>query len=596
MSNEINTIYSYEHFMKLHRKIKQAIPFLQSTVTRRELIGLLGAMIAHVFFLTEIVEFVGFNVLRIFFSIVVFANFSLLLFSIFQHYRIRIFGLGIYLLLLWSNVIHFRFFGSTMHLGSILNFGFLPILGSQIMYLFRWTDSVYLLSLITGLIFFKHSNILSIQKRKYQIAILTGTYIILQVFLYFAATQSSLNSARKYNEPFTRWDIYKEIRIESRDHTGSVLYFGFLWTYGVDLYRMNKNPGQSEPIPETNFSIDIPPGKRRNIIVIQVESLDNNVIHHTVGDQLVMPFLHRLTEGSIYFPNIFAQHTSVGGTSDAEFSMLTSQYPLGKKGAFFANGLEKLPSVPALLNRNGYVTLVFHGNSGSYFNRKQGMMQLGFQETFFKNDFTITDPDKWHALKDKDFFLQVEKTLSGTNNPYFAFILTLTSHTPFDLIDESDFTVDFNIKNPLVRNYLNSMAYVDGVLEEFISTMQQTDPNSLIIIFGDHCANINEPEYASYDIKGLEPIPLFILDQMNPSKMELSISGSTIDISPTLFDYLGVDLPTFWQGKSLLDEQNTKNTFILNSQYYFDANRTMQKISDRSVDTKELYRIQKYIW
>jgi len=82
---------------------------------------------------------------------------------------------------------------------------------------------------------------------------------------------------------------------------------------------------------------------------------------------------------------------------------------------------------------------------------------------------------------------------------------------------------------------------------------------------------------------------------MNTTPMESSIAGTTIDFGPTLFDYLGVEIPEFWQGKSLLDEQN-KNTFILNSQYYFDTESKMKKISDQSVDTEEMYRIQKYIW
>ncbi len=582
--------------MKLPWIIARTTALLKPIIINRQIFGLLGIIIVYAIFLVEIIEFIGFNALRVIFSIVVVSSFSLLLFSIFQNYWIRVCGMAVYLLLLWTNVLHFRYFSSTMHLGTLLNIDFLPVLGSQMLVLIRWFDGFYLLSFISGIIFFKYSPKTSKQKSIHPILFFAGVWLLLQVFLYFAATQSPLNSAKKYNEPFTRWDIYKDMRFVSRDHTGSVLYFGFLWTYGVDLYRMNKKPAHAEPIPESNFSVHIPPEKQRNIIAIQVESLDKHVIHHTVDGKPVMPFLHRLTQESIYFSNVFAQHTSVGGTSDAEFCVLTSQYPLGHKGTFFAIGLEQLPSIPAILNRNGFTTLAFHGNSGSYFNRKRGLIGLGFQQTFFKDDFTITNPDKWHALKDKDFLLQVQQILSDNGSPYFAFILTLTSHTPFDLIDERDYVSDFDVEDPVVKNYLNSMAYVDSALEEFISTMQREDPNSLIILFGDHCANIHETEYKSYNIKGLEPIPVFILDQLNQTNDEILIVGTTIDIGPTLFDYLGVEIPAFWQGKSLLDQQKHNNTFIYNSPYYFDTNGTMQKISDRSVDLEELYRIQKYIW
>jgi len=582
--------------MKLQREIAHITVFFKSLFVNKQIIGILGLIIAYAIFLIEIIEFVGFNSLRVIFSIIAVANFCLLLFSIFQNYWIRVCGSAIYLLLLWSNVLNFRFFGSTMHFGALLNIGFLPVLGSQVLFMIQWFDGIYLLSFISGIIFFKNSPKSAIQKRIPQIIFFAGVLLILQVFLYFAATQSSLNSAKKYNESFTRWDIYKDIRFMGRDHTGSVLYFGFLWTYGADLYRMNKKPNQVEPIPESNFSIQMPPEKQRNIIAIQVESLDKHIIYHTVDDKPVMPFLRRLTKESAYFSNVFAQHTSVGGTSDAEFCVLTSQYPLGYKGTFFALGLEQLPSIPAILNRNGFATLAFHGNSGSLFNRKQGLLGLGFKQTFFKNDFTLTDPDKWHALKDKDFLHQVQQTLTSTKPPYFAFVLTLTSHTPFNLIDENDYVSNFDAEDPLVRNYLNSMAYVDLALDEFITAMLRSDPKAVIILFGDHCANIHEAEYTSYEIKGLEPIPLFILDSSNQTNKEFLIAGSTIDIGPTLFDYLGVEIPTFWQGKSLLDEQNNKNTFILNSSNYFDANGILKKLSEGSVDSEELYRIQKYIW
>ncbi len=581
--------------MKQQKIIPQIFTLFKSAFDNVHLFGILGIIFAHTFFLIEIVEFVGFNFFRIIFSIVALTNFSLLLFSIFQNYHLRIFGTAVYLLLLWSNVLHFRYFGSTMHLGTLLNIGFLPVLGSQIIYLIQWIDIIYLLSLISGIFFFKKSRKTYITNRIPAISFFAGVWLFLQVFLYYASTQSPINSAKKYNEPFTRWNVYREIRFDSRDHTGSVLYFGFIWTYGIDLYRINKNPELAVEIPDSNFTVHIPENKKRNIIAIQVESLDNNVIHHTVDGKPIMPFLKRLTQQSIYFSNVFAQHTSVGGTSDAEFCVLTSQYPLGHKGTFFAIGLEQLPAIPVIMENNQYTTSAFHGNSGSFFNRKQGLLNLGFQQTYFKKDFTINDPDKWHALKDMDFLLQVQQNLADIETPYFAYILTLTSHTPFDLIDEKDYVSEYPAEDPVVKNYLNSMAYVDSALEKFITTIHQIDPNSLIILFGDHCANINEPEYASYSIKGLEPIPFFILDPMNQSNKVISVAGTTIDFGPTLFDYLGIDIPEFWQGKSLFDKHN-KNTFILNSPYYFDRQNNIQKISDQPVDNEEMYRIQNYIW
>jgi phosphoglycerol transferase MdoB-like AlkP superfamily enzyme len=545
---------------------------------------------------SEIVDLVGYNALRVVFSIVAFSNCCLLLLVLVQNYGLRILGIAIYILLLWSNVLHFRYFGSTIQLGSLLNFEFLPYLGSQIQLLMQWSDYIYLLTFIVSAVCFSDTGKLSKKNRIPTIILFTTIWLGLQIFQYFAETQSPLNSARKFNEPYTRWDIYKEIRFESRNHSGSILQFGFLWTYAMDFYRLNNYRDSGKIISKENFLIDIPKNSRRNIVVIQVESLDKRVINHAVNGKLVMPFMSRLTKQSFYFSKVFAQHSSAGGTSDAELCLLTSQYPLGFKGAFFANNLEKLPSIPTILNRNDYVTLAFHGNSGAYFNRKQGFLKLGFQKTFFKNDFVINDPDKWHALKDLDFLRQVQQTLTATKSPYFAYILTLTSHTPFDLIAEKDYVSDFQLEDRVVQNYFNSMAYVDKALEEFISTIQKMDPNTLIVLFGDHCANIHEAEYKSYKFKGLEPIPLIIIDQRIENKKDILTAGSTLDIGPTLFDYLGIQDPEFWQGKSLLNENNSENTFIFGSPYYFDNEGKQRKLADHNVDTEALYRIREYVW
>ena len=78
--------------MKLQRDISHITVFIKSLFVNKQIIGILGLIIAYAIFLIEIIEFVGFNALRVIFSIVAFANFSLLLFSIFQNYWITISG------------------------------------------------------------------------------------------------------------------------------------------------------------------------------------------------------------------------------------------------------------------------------------------------------------------------------------------------------------------------------------------------------------------------------------------------------------------------------------------------------------------------
>ncbi len=80
--------------MKRQRIIVYIAALFKSAFENVHILGLFGIIAAQTFFLLEIVEFVGFNTLRIIFSIVALTNFSLLLFSIFQNDWLRRGGEG----------------------------------------------------------------------------------------------------------------------------------------------------------------------------------------------------------------------------------------------------------------------------------------------------------------------------------------------------------------------------------------------------------------------------------------------------------------------------------------------------------------------
>jgi phosphoglycerol transferase MdoB-like AlkP superfamily enzyme len=65
----------------------------------------------------------------------------------------------------------------------------------------------------------------------------------------------------------------------------------------------------------------------RNLIVVQVESLQDFVVDFRVGRQEVMPHLRRWAAAdALRFTNV-TDETSEGRTSDAEFATLTSLLP-----------------------------------------------------------------------------------------------------------------------------------------------------------------------------------------------------------------------------------------------------------------------------
>src|SRR6185436_7879883 len=96
--------------------------------------------------------------------------------------------------------------------------------------------------------------------------------------------------------------------------------------------------------------------RNKNLIVIQVESLQDFVVDFKVGEQEVMPRLSRWATDSLRFTNVSDQ-TSEGRTSDAEFLTLASLLPLDHGAAAFRYPGNHYVTLPRVLTEHGYVTV-----------------------------------------------------------------------------------------------------------------------------------------------------------------------------------------------------------------------------------------------
>ena len=103
-------------------------------------------------------------------------------------------------------------------------------------------------------------------------------------------------------------------------------------------------------------------GKGKNLIVIQVESLQNFVINHFHKGQEVTPNLNRLIKekGSLYFNNYY-QQLGRGNTSDAEFVSHNSLYPSMEEPTYVQYEQNTFYGLPWILRDNGYTAWALHG-------------------------------------------------------------------------------------------------------------------------------------------------------------------------------------------------------------------------------------------
>lgn len=366
---------------------------------------------------------------------------------------------------------------------------------------------------------------------------------------------------------------------------------GFVNVYGVSslyfyevydfLYTRSEPPHSPEltqlPQSLTEDRLDgiaeIP--EDTNVIVIQMESIDEKLINYEHRDQEVIPFLNSFKEKSIYGENFYAMH--VNGSFDADFSLLTSLYPLNRTYAFRDNDMSQFNSLVEVFNNLGYETMAFHGNDRSFFHRDKAYPELGFDRFIGKEDFSQDDKvmekeDFYLGINDYDFFLQSLDYLEQTEEPFFGYFITVTSHTPFDAYPSNHYREEFSdIETQIVHDFFQSVSFTDKAIARFYQELQDRGlaENTLFVLYSDHDASIDAEEYSSSvgfeldrEVKEPEHVPLMLKHpDLEPGTLEKT--GTITDLGPTILDLLGQEeKPQEFLGNSLLKGEEQPVFFL----------------------------------
>lgn len=292
--------------------------------------------------------------------------------------------------------------------------------------------------------------------------------------------------------------------------------------------------------------------KDRNIILVQLESFQDFLVDFYYNGQEVTPNLNRLiSNNSIYFDEIY-QQVGAGNTSDAEFVIINSMHCLGQISVYESHDQNSFYSLPALLNSKGFYTVAFHGNKGSFWNREKVYPSLGFDDFVSLEDME-NDEIIGFGLSDLSFFRQVVSMTKSLPSPFFAFLVTLTSHNPYDIPGElHEIKLLPEHEGTLFGNYLQSVHYTDKALGVFISDLKRLGlyESSIVAIYGDHSGlypfNKENRDIMTdllgrpYDLVQAMNIPLVFHIPGSKLKVVNSIVGGQIDFFPTLLNLIGV--------------------------------------------------------
>jgi phosphoglycerol transferase MdoB-like AlkP superfamily enzyme len=301
-----------------------------------------------------------------------------------------------------------------------------------------------------------------------------------------------------------------------------------------------------------------------NLLMVQVEALQGPVVGLKVSGQEVTPTLNRLARDGIYL-SLCLDQTGKGRTSDAELLSQASLHPARRGSTVFRHSGNVLVGLAGVLGERGYSTLVAIPFRPSFWNRRYSHPALGFATRLYDGDFEPGPRVGW-GLNDRDFLRQVAERLPRLEQPFCAFLITLSNHHPFtDFPDEFRILRIEDVDDDKVRGYLHSMRWADEAIGDLLAGLEEAGlaDSTVVAVWGDHDSGLfrNRQQAAvvglASDELGLvlhDRVPVIIrVPGTDVPKGILDVPTGLADVPPTLAALLAVDpAPLPWLGRNLL--------------------------------------------
>ena len=247
---------------------------------------------------------------------------------------------------------------------------------------------------------------------------------------------------------------------------------------------------------------------KTHVLVLQLETIGTQSIESTYGGAPVMPFLRELRNKSMCF-RIQAFHSN--GSCDMDFAAVTFTRPYPFVVPYRLSGIEYTNSMPSFMKQHGFSTYVFHGNKQLFYDRGPLMEQLGFDHIFFEEQLANRHlKASWLGVRDAELLRCVLEAIQSEKRAY-VFAITLDTHAPYSLLDESEMEL-FPRPTNMLEKYLNSARYLDHCVEKLINGLPQ---DTTVLIYGDHGASIKTDGFVSDVVEGKEYVACLIYQKGN---------------------------------------------------------------------------------
>ncbi len=292
--------------------------------------------------------------------------------------------------------------------------------------------------------------------------------------------------------------------------------------------------------------------KRWNVLVITIDTTRADHLGCYGRSPTASPTIDSLASGGVLFENAYA---TVPLTTPSHSSIMTGKYPFSH--GVRDNGLFVLPpsqeTLAEVLKQHGYST-------GAAIGAFPLVRKFGLDQGFDFYDDQLTKKSNVLGTQAQPINLFFDERNAGDVNgaiyewleaqkgPFFAWVHYYDPHQPWQ--PKTPFREQFS--DP----YLGEIASCDHQVSRLLDALQTngTLENTLIVIASDHGEGLEEHNEATHGhllYNATLHIPLIVRVPGLEEGKRIQEWVSTVDIMPTVLDYMNIEVPNNIHGQSL---------------------------------------------
>lgn len=329
--------------------------------------------------------------------------------------------------------------------------------------------------------------------------------------------------------------------------------------------------------------------RRPNVVLVLLESFGRTVTDAVIGGDSVAPNLARAAREGIRFDNMIANSFRTDRGQVAVMSGFPAHPVVSVMK--YPSKAHTLPAVARSLRREGYTTTFTYGGDADFTNTMSYLYGTEVERVTDRRDLHFDAPTaKWGYADDVvcDYFAREVLELADAGRPFFATLLTLSSHEPFDVPYDR-----------FENRILNAAAFTDECVGRMLDLWRRSPAwdDLLVILVADH--GIAYPDDLQIGDLARQRIPMIWTGGAVSGPATVDTYASQTDLAPTLLAQMGIDAREFVYGRDIFDPSEPhfgfwtfNNAFgVIDGDGHVVYNCTADAVTDSAGDAQTVERL-----